>query len=278
MTDRPAAAIAWIDAEGGRLLIDALADDNACRGLLDAIDARRQFGFIEGSVVSVRDVPSVVSSHLTDIPVRRSSAEQSNSSIVFGRASILKMYRRLEPGPHPELELGRFLRKVGFTDVPAVLGSMEYTTGLESSALAVLHALVPDATDGWEHALEHAGQYYARVASGPTDLARSLIPQGTLLELPHQDLAAAAREPIGAYLEAAYTLGHQTAALHLALARGTDEALAPEPMASADVSRGRGRHARPRDAVVSPCSPPACRCSRARRPNGHGSCSGCSRR
>ncbi len=236
LTDRPAAAIAWIDAEGGRLLIDALADDNACRGLLDAIDARRQFGFIEGSVVSVRDVPSVISSHLTDIPVRRSSAEQSNSSIVFGRASILKMYRRLEPGPHPELELGRFLRKVGFTDVPAVLGSMEYTTGLESSALAVLHALVPDATDGWEHALEHAGQYYARVASGPTDLARSLIPQGTLLELPHQDLAAAAREPIGAYLEAAYTLGHQTAALHLALARGADEALAPEPMASADVS------------------------------------------
>ena len=79
--------------------------------------------------------------------------------MIFGRSSILKIYRRLEPGPHPELELGRFLRKVGFADVPAVLGSMEYTTGLESSALAVLHALVPDSTDGWEHALEHVGQY-----------------------------------------------------------------------------------------------------------------------
>ena len=98
--------------------------------------------------------------------MRRSGAEQSNSSVIFGRASILKIYRRLEPGPHPELELGRFLRKVGFADVPAVLGSMEYTTGLESSALAVLHALVPDSTDGWEHALEHVGQYYARVGSG----------------------------------------------------------------------------------------------------------------
>ena len=227
LTQRPAAAIAWIDAEGGRLLTDALADDNACRGLLAAIDARRQFGFIEGSVVSVRDVPSVVASPLADIAVRRSGAEQSNSSVIFGRSSILKIYRRLEPGPHPELELGRFLRKVGFADVPAVLGSMEYTTGLESSALAVLHALVPDGTDGWEHALEHVGQYYARVGSGPTDLARSLIPPGTLLELPHHDLAAAAREPIGAYLEAAHTLGHQTAALHLALARGTEEALAP---------------------------------------------------
>jgi maltose alpha-D-glucosyltransferase / alpha-amylase len=235
LSNRPAAAIAWIDADGGRLLTDALADDNACRGLLAAIDARRQFGFIEGSVVSLRDVPSVVGLPLTDIPVRRSGAEQSNSSVIFGRASILKVYRRLEPGPHPELELGRFLRKVGYTDVPAVLGSMEYTTGLESSALAVLHALVPDSTDGWVHALEHVGQYYSRVATGPTELARSLIPAGTMLQLPHRDLAAAAREPIGAYLEAAYTLGHQTAALHLALARGTDEPLAPEPITAADV-------------------------------------------
>jgi len=116
-----------------------------------------------------------------------------------------------------------------------VLGSMEYTTGLESAALAVLHALVPDSTDGWEHALEHVGQYYARVGSGPTDLARSLIPPGTLLELPHHDLAPAAREPIGAYLEAAHTLGHQTAALHLALARGAEDALAPQPITPEDV-------------------------------------------
>jgi maltose alpha-D-glucosyltransferase / alpha-amylase len=235
LTHRPSAAIAWIDAEGGRLLTDAFADDNACRGLLAAIDARRQFGFIEGSVVSVRDVPSVVHAPLTDIAVRRSGAEQSNSSVIFGQASILKIYRRLEPGPHPELELGRFLRKVGFADVPAVLGSMEYTTGLESAALGVLHALVPDGTDGWEHALEHAGQYYARVGSGPTDLARSLIPPGTLIELPHHDLAPAAREPIGSYLEAAHTLGHQTAALHLALARGTEEALTPQPIVRDDV-------------------------------------------
>jgi maltose alpha-D-glucosyltransferase / alpha-amylase len=99
----------------------------------------------------------------------------------------------------------------------------------------VLHALVPDSTDGWEHALEHVGQYYARVGSAPTGLARSLIPAGTLLELPHHHLAPAAREPIGAYLEAAHTLGHQTAALHLALVRATDEALAPQPITPDDV-------------------------------------------
>ena len=78
LSSRPAAAIAWIDTDGGRLLTDALADDNACRGLLAAIDARRQFGFIDGSVVSLRDVPSVVDSPLTDVPgaPQRRRAEQ----------------------------------------------------------------------------------------------------------------------------------------------------------------------------------------------------------
>ena len=65
LSSRPAAAIAWIDTDGGRLLTDALADDTACRGLLAAIDARRQFGFIEGSVVSLRDVPSVLTQYTT---------------------------------------------------------------------------------------------------------------------------------------------------------------------------------------------------------------------
>jgi maltose alpha-D-glucosyltransferase / alpha-amylase len=233
---RPAAAVAWIDADGGRLLVDALSDDDACRGLLAAIEARTRFTLVTGSVETLRDAPTVVQPPLADVTVQRSGAEQSNSSVIFGRASILKVYRRLEPGPHPELELGRFLRHAGFTDVPAVLGSMEYTSNGASCALAVLHALVPDATDGWEHALEHADQFFARVARRPVDEARAwMAPEGSRSGQSGR-VDAAARESIGAYLEAAGTLGRQTAALHLTLARGTGEGLAPEPMSAADLA------------------------------------------
>jgi predicted trehalose synthase len=114
---------------------------------------------------------------LAQMVVRRSGAEQSNSSVIFDRASILKVYRRLEPGPHPELELGRFLRQAGFTDVPAVLGSMEYMSDIGRSALAVLHAFVPDGIDGWQHALEHASQYFMRVpGDGHSGTARGASP------------------------------------------------------------------------------------------------------
>jgi maltose alpha-D-glucosyltransferase/alpha-amylase len=236
LSRRPSAAVAWIDAEGSRLLVDALSDDDACRGLLAAIEARTRFVLVTGSVATERDAATVVQEPLAHMAVRRSGAEQSNSSVIFDRASILKVYRRLEPGPHPELELGRFLRRAGFTDVPAVLGSMEYTSDVGSCALAVLHALVPDAIDGWEHTLEHAGQYFARVAPMPVHQARAWMPPQRA-HLGHSDsLEPAAREAFGVYLDAARTLGRQTAALHVTLSRGTDEGLAPEPMSAADMA------------------------------------------
>ena len=233
---RPAAAIAWLDCPNGRLLVDALADDNACRGLLAAVQAGREFRLQHGAVVSLRDVPAPVDESLASLAVRRTGAEQSNSSVIFGNRAILKVYRRLEPGPHPELELGRYLRSAGFDDVPAVLGSMEYRRDEESCALAVLHALVPDAVDGWEHAKGETARYYARVARRAPSEADALCPQGPLLEVTRAPLAAPVLRLVGDYLAAARTLGEQTAALHHALAGGVGAALEPEPITRDDVA------------------------------------------
>lgn len=234
---RPAAAVAWLDRPGGRLLVDALADDNACRGLLAAVQAGREFRLQHGSVVSLRDAPPPGDEALASLTVRRTGAEQSNSSVIVGSRAVLKVYRRLEPGPHPELELGRYLRSAGFDDVPAVLGSMEYRRDGESFALAVLHALVPDAVDGWEHARSETADYYARVAGRPASEAVALCPQGRLLEVARTPLAAPVLRLVGDYLSAARTLGEQTAALHHTLARGVGAALEPEPLTGDDVAR-----------------------------------------
>ena len=189
---RPAAAIAWIDRPGGRLLVDALADDNACRGLLAAIQAGREFRLQEGSIVSLRDVPPPAGEALATIAVRRTGAEQSNSSVIFGSRAILKLYRRLDAGPHPELELGRYLRAAGFEDVPPVLGSMEYRRDGETHALAVLHALVPDAVDGWEHAkAETAGVLPPRSPAVRPPRPRRCAPPGRLLDVARAPLAPA---------------------------------------------------------------------------------------
>ena len=61
------------------------------------------------------------------LTVRRSSAEQSNSSILYGDRFILKLFRRQQAGPNPDCEVGRYLAEYAhFPNVPAFLGSIEY--------------------------------------------------------------------------------------------------------------------------------------------------------
>jgi trehalose synthase-fused probable maltokinase len=113
---------------------------------------------------------------------------------------------------------------------------MEYVRDGHASALAVVHALVPDATDGWEHALRHADGYFARVGRRPAAEAAEAMPAAGPLDLARAPLDRP-RALVGEYLDAAATLGRQTAALHLTLLRGAGEALAPEPLDRDDLAR-----------------------------------------
>lgn len=81
---------------------------------------------------------------------RRLRVEQSNTSVVIGERLILKLYRLLEPGENPDLEVSAFLTDAGFADTPAVAGAMAYTVdGEEQAAAAMLQAYVPSTGDGW---------------------------------------------------------------------------------------------------------------------------------
>jgi maltokinase len=84
--------------------------------------------------------------------------EQSNSSVVFGDELILKMYRRLEAGINPELELLRFLTEREFPNIPALAGWFAYNGRVMDSTLGILQRFVPDAKDGWELALDELGR------------------------------------------------------------------------------------------------------------------------
>ena len=73
-------------------------------------------------------------------------SDQSNTTLVAGERLALKLYRRLEPGPHPDVELGRFLtEQAGLDVVPAYAGCLNWG----EHAIAMLQAYVPDAEEGW---------------------------------------------------------------------------------------------------------------------------------
>jgi maltokinase len=88
------------------------------------------------------------------VDVRPVGVEQSNSSIVFGEALILKAFRRVEPGVNPELELLSFLSERGFPNIASLAGWYEFEGRFIDATLGILQEYLTGARDGWELALE----------------------------------------------------------------------------------------------------------------------------
>lgn len=81
---------------------------------------------------------------------RRLGVEQSNTSVVIGERHILKLYRLLEPGENPDVEVGLFLTDAGFSDTPAVTGALRYAPDdADPANAAMLGAFVPSTGDAW---------------------------------------------------------------------------------------------------------------------------------
>src|SRR5206468_5610448 len=96
--------------------------------------------------------------------VRRLGADQSNSSVLFEDYAVLKLYRRLNSGPHPEIEMTAFLaERAGFANVPPPLATAEIVLPSADpeapSALAVLFGFVRNQGDGWTLALDYLTRY-----------------------------------------------------------------------------------------------------------------------
>jgi len=150
------------------------------------------------------------------LPARVSSAEQSNTSAIFGDRLIMKLFRRQQPGQNPDVEIGRFLTETArFQNIPPFGGSIEVRReDQEPSTLVLLQGLVQNEGDGWQWMLDELDRYYESVA-----VMRSAAP--------HEVASSAVREHAGMIPDAAAILGRRTAGMHLALASGLETAFAP---------------------------------------------------
>jgi maltokinase len=122
------------------------------------------------------------------VDVRPVGVEQSNSSIVFGEALILKAFRRVEPGVNPELELLRFLSARGFPHIAPLAGWYEIEGRLIDATLGILQEYLAGAHDGWELTLDE-------LRSDPEGLLERLHSLGRVVGELHTALASDASNP-----------------------------------------------------------------------------------
>jgi maltose alpha-D-glucosyltransferase/alpha-amylase len=232
----PQAAIArlLVEDEGGEgILYDALLEKGFCAALLDAIARPRRRKGREGEFVPMHTRVFREIRGPGDLPLAPSilQAEQSNTSVVYGDRFILKLFRRLEAGANPDLEIGRFLTERGFTQVPPMAGAVEYRRGRdEVMTLAILQGFVLNQGDAWKYTMDHLSHYFEAAMVRRKEVGALSMPQAHLLCLVWEDPPSQAVHVIGAYLETARLLGRRTAELHVALASAPDDpAFAPEP-------------------------------------------------
>ncbi len=209
-------------------LVDALSQDGFSLALIDAIRQDATLRLEDGGEIRCRKTPSFDQIGVPERLVpRRSGAEQSNSSILFDDYGMLKIYRRLQPGPHPEIEMSRFLvERAGFANTPPLLAFMELDldgkNGPETHALGVLFGFVRNQGDGWTQALDYFTRYLDDALSTGTHAS----------DLPDPDVF---------FLSLARQLGIRTAEMHRALAEGgrDDPDFAPEPITGEDIGQWR---------------------------------------
>src|SRR5262245_33724474 len=216
------AIVAHFRRKNGAILCDAIWDEAFRSQLFDAIMQRRtvkaqagQFVGLTTSDLESQDFDVLANSHVL-------SAEQSNSSMLFDNKFFMKLYRKLEDGVNPDVEITRFLtEKTDFPNVPAFVGALEYRRAKsDPTVVCLLQRAIANEGNVWTLTVDALGRYYERVLERKADFQNETTPAGTLLE----ELVG------GVYPEKVKLLGQRTGELHLALAsRSDDPAFAPEP-------------------------------------------------
>jgi maltose alpha-D-glucosyltransferase / alpha-amylase len=207
-------------------LYEALLDRHSSLTLLRAIEAEEDLRSHSGVFRSRR-------THVLDrvdggrTPVKRIQGEQSNTSIIFGEKLILKVFRKLEAGVNPDLEITRFLvEHTDFRDLPRLAGWLEFEGEDMEGSVAGLFEFIPNSGDAWSFTLRALRRFFtsaSRSAADPDSVAGR----------------EAVRRMTGDYARSVQRLGTVTGELHAAFASASVEypEFASEPIEDADVDR-----------------------------------------
>ena len=170
-------------------IYDGLHDTALTRALLDAIVDDRSVGMLRFCRMPGAEIEAGLDSLVL-------TGEQSNTSLVFGESAIFKVFRRVNPGPNPDLEVASALAELGSSHIAEPFGWVETRIDGASTVLAILSRYLRAASDGWALAATSVRDLYAseegtRAAEAGGDFAPEAERLGAATAQVHRDLADA---------------------------------------------------------------------------------------
>jgi maltose alpha-D-glucosyltransferase / alpha-amylase len=208
------------DASGSKgVVLGALWDSDFCNALLEAVARHRKFRGEHGELVAWRTKAfhAIWGSRHPNLEPYRIKEPQRNSSVVFGDRFILKMFRRLEEGIHPEVEAAELPHSA------QLAGAFEYRTpNNDPITVTVLHGYVPHEGTALDLSRHSLSRFLEQVQL-PTFDQSLLEERRHPLDLVSEPAPEAMRLVIGDYIDRIERLGQLTGEIHIALATN------PEP-------------------------------------------------
>jgi maltose alpha-D-glucosyltransferase/alpha-amylase len=237
--EHPNLVVARITGARKGILYDAVIDEHAGQTLLDTIAREGTLPLRRGSLTAWH-TPEFAALHGKEpLSASYATAEQSNSMIAFGKRFLMKLFRKFEEGPNPDVEITGYLcERTAFRRVPQLAGAVDYQIkGQRAGAAAMLQARIPSQADGWQHAVQELGRYYERVSVAGTPSAAAIEPAWFgFVELSRCIIPRDVLDLVGGYLESSSQLGRRTAEMHVALASGDSE-FHPAPLEAGYIER-----------------------------------------
>jgi maltose alpha-D-glucosyltransferase/alpha-amylase len=227
------AQVVMKDGEG--ILYDAIANSDFRQMLLDLIARRCNKKMGRGRLVARRGsrFAQMLGDSGLDVTSRVLKAEQSNTSVIYDSTFFLKLYRRIEEGVNPDVELSRHLtEQTNFANLPAFAGSLQWhRERAEPMTIALLLQQVPNESDGWSYTLDNVERSYGYALTVKGKLAEMSEQPVSIFQVATDALPPMVCDFIGpVYLEMVALLGRRTAQLHRALASlSTGPEVTPEP-------------------------------------------------
>jgi len=224
--------LARVTGRQSGILGAAMGMPKLSNAFLTAILEGRRIAFADGELVAapVSVAPDEVKRAADLTPMLRQSF-RNNLCILYGSEYVLKAFRRVDEGVHPDLEVSRFLyERRRFTRLAPVAGYLElHPERGEPSVLAVLHRYVANQGTAWQLVVNWLSLFFEEIAARPTDQLPAVPP---VLPLCGESPAASGDEfpgLAGHVSDLLRLLGQRAAEMHQALASTDDPAFVPTP-------------------------------------------------
>ena len=144
--------------------------------------------------------------------------KQHHLTVVLGKKLVLRTFRRADEGINPDVEMGRFLQQVGFSEFAPVVGTIEYRRqGSEPMTLGAFHRFVPNQGNAWQLLLDQASRFFDGVAAQSPRNPLQPVPNPMPLQ-EAQDHTERWEQLVSPFLNSARSLAAFTARLHRTLA------------------------------------------------------------